>query len=625
MKLQTKKTIELLCMLFVTAIMSVILGACSGDPTPSDPDLSLSPSNLTFSSNKGDSKDLTITTSVKWVVVHTPSWLNASSTGGSGTTKITLTTTSENQSEIRSDVVEVKAINDEGKEISKEIAVSQMQIAEVDCEAYIPEGDNQMIMSYGMACVLECGDNTQYFFWKVYTATDYNKIKGDNDQIVKDAKTNWTRENVPSTLHSEILYNDCQPDQSYYLVTVPFASNGGCGRINAMEFHTRPATAEEPLAEVSIESNVIDEVHDGDQGPWYKWEIKKNGTCFEYYTYACASDTEVETMKDRKSNFGDPDTKGGISLAWKIWKESKKDQETHATTFNANNTGGREKLFRPYNEGATQWLTAKRATDKYLQIATFAKDKNSNWSGLIYNIVYKVENGRIIGGTTSDYYLTISQSSLSFDANGGSQNINVTSNDSWTVSSNQSWCVVSPTNYSNNGTFQIAVGQNTTNSERYVTITIKGTNSNISRTVTVAQAPSEATDPTVIGRNDYDGDKNLGDGGGSTSYTLSVSPSALSMAAEGESKSVNVTSNDSWKVTSNQSSWCTVSPTSGSNNGTFTVKAAANSTSSSRNATITIKGTNSGKSVSVSVTQTKTDPIVVGRNDYDSDQNLNNK
>jgi hypothetical protein len=107
-------------------------------------------------------------------------------------------------------------------------------------------------------------------------------------------------------------------------------------------------------------------------------------------------------------------------------------------------------------------------------------------------------------------------------------------------------------------------------------------------------------------------------------YTLDVSPSSLSFAAAGETKNITVTSNDSWTVSSDQS-WCTVSPTSDSNNGTIKVTATANSSTSSRSATITIKGANSGtKTVSVAQEGAQDDGYI-GRDEYGDDDNLNNK
>jgi hypothetical protein len=74
----------------------------------------------------------------------------------------------------------------------------------------------------------------------------------------------------------------------------------------------------------------------------------------------------------------------------------------------------------------------------------------------------------------------------------------------------------------------------------------------------------------------------------SGSATLTVSPATANIAASGGTASITVTSNVSWTASSS-ASWATVSPLSGSNNGTVTVTAAANS-GAARTATITFSG-----------------------------------
>jgi hypothetical protein len=84
--------------------------------------------------------------------------------------------------------------------------------------------------------------------------------------------------------------------------------------------------------------------------------------------------------------------------------------------------------------------------------------------------------------------------------------------------------------------------------------------------------------------------------------TLSVAPSTVNVAAAVNSADTfDITSNTSWTVTDNQS-WLTVSPTSGSNNGTVTVTAQENTSASARTATVTVSATGV-PSQTVTVTQ----------------------
>ena len=77
----------------------------------------------------------------------------------------------------------------------------------------------------------------------------------------------------------------------------------------------------------------------------------------------------------------------------------------------------------------------------------------------------------------------------------------------------------------------------------------------------------------------------------STGATLSVAPGTVNVAAAANSAGAfDITSNTSWTVADNQS-WLTVSPTSGSNNGTVTVTAQENTSASARTATVTVSAT----------------------------------
>jgi YD repeat-containing protein len=80
---------------------------------------------------------------------------------------------------------------------------------------------------------------------------------------------------------------------------------------------------------------------------------------------------------------------------------------------------------------------------------------------------------------------------------------------------------------------------------------------------------------------------------------LSVSLSSVPFTASGGQQTFNITSNVGWTVSSS-ASWLTVSPASGSNNGTVTLTAFANNGSSARTATVTVSGTDvSDRTVSV--------------------------
>ena len=196
----------------------------------------------------------------------------------------------------------------------------------------------------------------------------------------------------------------------------------------------------------------------------------------------------------------------------------------------------------------------------------------SNFFGDVDNAKFAIQ-AHICPSSTPAPTLTVSPSSLSYAAAGGSKTVTVTSNTSWTATSSASWLTLSPASGSNNGTITAVAAANTSSSQRTATITVSA-NGVSSQTISVTQS--------------------------GVSYNLTVSPSSLSYTAAGESKTVTVTSNTSWTATSS-ANWLTVSPASGSNNGTITAVATANTSTQQRAATITVSG--SGITRTINVTQ----------------------
>lgn len=89
--------------------------------------------------------------------------------------------------------------------------------------------------------------------------------------------------------------------------------------------------------------------------------------------------------------------------------------------------------------------------------------------------------------------------------------------------------------------------------------------------------------------------------GGASSLT--VSPTSRSYGAAAATQTASITSNVSWTASDNQS-WITVTPTSGSNNATLNIAVTQNTGSASRSGTVTVTG--GGFTRTVAVTQSGT-------------------
>ena len=182
------------------------------------------------------------------------------------------------------------------------------------------------------------------------------------------------------------------------------------------------------------------------------------------------------------------------------------------------------------------------------------------------------------GQTPASPEISLDMNNMEFSAESGSKAFNIKSNTSWTVSSNQTWCSVSPTSGKNSGGVTVKVSENTQTSARTATVTVKSEIGIL--TVKVTQNEANAA--------------------------ISLDTSTMEFTSSSGEQTFKITANTSWAVSSDQA-WCSVSPTSGSNDGSVTVSVDENSSTSSRTATITVESATIKRTLAV--TQNGATPI----------------
>jgi hypothetical protein len=196
---------------------------------------------------------------------------------------------------------------------------------------------------------------------------------------------------------------------------------------------------------------------------------------------------------------------------------------------------------------------------------------------------YDEGNSNLEFSLSSTNTLSLSKSNITLDSESGStDSFTISSNVTWTVDGSVTWLNVSPTSGSNNATVTVeAISANTSSSDRSATFTVSG--EGLSETLTVTQTGQQA--------NDY----------------LDVNTSSLTLGSEsGSTNSFIISSNVSWTV-DESAAWLSVSPTSGTNNGTVTVEAiSANTSSSNRNTTVTVSGEGITRILSVTQQENET-------------------
>jgi hypothetical protein len=158
--------------------------------------------------------------------------------------------------------------------------------------------------------------------------------------------------------------------------------------------------------------------------------------------------------------------------------------------------------------------------------------------------------------------LTVSNASINFSASGGSQNVDITSNTSWTATESLTYLSVSPTSGTNNGTVTIKCDPNTSTVARTGSITISGIGA-ASKTINFTQA--------------------------GLAPVLNVTPSALTFQDTGGTQQISIESNMTWTL-SESLTFVSLSATSGSNNRIIDVICQPNTSASKRTGTMTLSG-----------------------------------
>ncbi len=167
------------------------------------------------------------------------------------------------------------------------------------------------------------------------------------------------------------------------------------------------------------------------------------------------------------------------------------------------------------------------------------------------------------GGVSGCIY-TVSPSSLDFAGSGGVGTLVISTNYQtcpWTAVSNQSWSPVNPASGTGNGTVQVTASTNTTPSTLTGTLTVAGQTISLTETT-----------------------------GSGCSFT--VPTSTISFSSTGGSATKGITASGvscAWTATSN-APFITVSPASGTGNGSVTITVGDDSTGAPQSGTVTIAG-----------------------------------
>ena len=172
-----------------------------------------------------------------------------------------------------------------------------------------------------------------------------------------------------------------------------------------------------------------------------------------------------------------------------------------------------------------------------------------------------------------EYSISLESTRLSFDSEGGKQQVSLESTYEWEVYGGDYWCSVSPQSGEGDAEVVFTIDPNMAEDGRSAEFVF--TSGNKKTTLTVTQEKKE--------------------------YSISIEPKELKFGSKGGEQEITVTSSDEWEV-KGESDWCDISVTSGNNGDkvTFTADPYENTTDE-RSATFTFHCGN--KNVDLIVTQ----------------------
>lgn len=358
---------------------SLIIGAttfisCGGD----DPDpivWSTSPSEVVLEWQKGASTSFGITFSEgdgEWSITQAPEFVNVYPMSGKGAGTVRVTTLENNTRQPLEGAITIE-VN------GADVKLQTVRVVQQKLEDCYVEPANILQMSDGLAYNWDFGRNTKYYYWDIFTQTDYNKMS-ESEVLKKVVTGNVDDRQLPDNDDYACNYN-LKANTQYVVVTVSFAEGDVQGDVVITPLTTK-STNNQPEATI----NDMQYYNDNSNNYYYGWNIKKNTYCREYYTYAAASPAMfwIYYLLDEECY---------PMIAWLVKNEIQKDGEDHSTSMNEGFTympfnNGRDQFYAAQVENGTSYFTAFPYTDKYFCVFTWGTGSTGELSGVINAVWY---------------------------------------------------------------------------------------------------------------------------------------------------------------------------------------------------------------------------------------------
>ncbi|MCM1312257.1 MAG: BACON domain-containing protein [Bacteroides sp.] len=219
---------------------------------------------LTFTSEKGNAKELDIKCNTEWQISGVPDWLDLPKRNGDGNATVTFTTLSANNTASqRSATLRVTA----GTEAVSVLVTQAAGLA--SCTVY---ATNVVVLGDAIACDWKYSSDVKYYYIGLWLESGVDRL--DDSEIISKLTSNVSDRDVP-TDNYVTSWDGLSSNTTYVLFTISYDNDGNHGELIKQKITTRKVLNLEAAAD-------IDNIYRSSDNKM-KWSITPSGKCASYH------------------------------------------------------------------------------------------------------------------------------------------------------------------------------------------------------------------------------------------------------------------------------------------------------------------------------------------------------
>lgn len=328
------------CQLRITTDDGQATEVISVEQAAKSEDISVDVTEINLDGKANSSSLLRITCNTAWTISGTPSWLTLSSVNGNGTTQITITANSDNNSATpRECTLSVMA-----GQVTQQVKIKQNALLTANCDV-MPK--TIVALANGFAFDYTYGSNVAYYHVKLYLPNEIERLT--DEEIITKMSEDIEDRDTPNDGYVT-SWRNLSPLTEYTVCIVGFDKNGNHGELQKRNLKTKSNT-NQAIATIS-------DVKYSDTN--WEWTTTTNGFVTRYYQW----------FVTRSSLHNSTDA----AIAWFFNDAMKKSPDD----------------FPAIAQGDT-WVRS-RDGGYIFDVVTWAVDVNGEFAGVIDRFVGQVES-----------------------------------------------------------------------------------------------------------------------------------------------------------------------------------------------------------------------------------------